>query len=164
MPEHLEETLRTWLSDGFKVIMEKRPDLTRVGAKDSRMFLSGQEVDGEIVDCHHATAHLPETSGHAASKDGWYGKWRRILLEEDNGVDRVPGAIRGLRNRAGDEASREELRTICNDFNGRRGRMQHADLKRRGWPINGVRLTRYFFLQNKFAPSRPCQQGGLIFF
>ena len=55
MPEHLEETLRTWLSDGFKVIMEKRPDLTRVGAKDSRMFLSGQEVDGEIVDCHHAT-------------------------------------------------------------------------------------------------------------
>ena len=89
MPEHLEETLRTWLSDGFKVIMEKRPDLTRVGAKDSRMFLSGQEVDGEIVDCHHATAHLPETSGHAASKDGWYGKWRRILLEEDNGVGRL---------------------------------------------------------------------------
>ncbi len=34
-----------------------------------------------------------------------------------------------------DDASREELRTICNDFNGRRGRMQHADLKRRGWPI-----------------------------
>ncbi|MCY4185361.1 MAG: hypothetical protein OXD45_08630 [Rhodobacteraceae bacterium] len=89
MPEHLEETLRTWLSDGFKVIMEKRPDLTRVGAKDSRMFLSGQEVDGEIVDCHHATAHLSETSGHAASKDGWHGKWRRILLEEDNGVDRL---------------------------------------------------------------------------
>jgi len=115
--------------------MEKRPDLTRVGAKDSRMFLSGQEVDGEIVDCHHATAHLSETSGRAASKDGWHGKWRRILLEEDNGVDRVPGAIRGLRKRAGDEASREELRTICNDFNGRRGRMQHADLKRRGWPI-----------------------------
>ena len=50
--------MRTWLSDGFKVIMEKRPDLTSVGAadgaKDSRMFLSGQEVDGEIVDCHHA--------------------------------------------------------------------------------------------------------------
>ena len=72
MPEHLEETLRTWLSDGFKVIMEKRPDLTRVGAKDSRMFLSGQEVDGEIVDCHHATAHLSEASGHADLKRrGW---------------------------------------------------------------------------------------------
>ena len=41
MPERLEETLRKWLSDGFKVIMEKRPDLTSADAKDSRMFLSG---------------------------------------------------------------------------------------------------------------------------
>ena len=34
-----------------------------------------------------------------------------------------------------DEGSREELRTIYNYFNERRGRMQYAELKRRGLPI-----------------------------
>ncbi|MCY4184286.1 MAG: hypothetical protein OXC82_13155 [Rhodobacteraceae bacterium] len=139
MPEHLKETLKKWLSDGFKVIMTKRPDLTSVGAadsaKDNRSFLSGQEVTEEIVDFHHATTHLSKASGHAASKEDWYGEWRSVLLEEDNGVDRVLGAIEDIWNRSGDEEAREELRTICNCFNERRGRMQHADLKRRGLPI-----------------------------
>ena len=139
MPEHLKGTLKKWLSDEFNVIMEKRPDLTSVGAadgaKDNWTFLSGQEVDEEIVDFYHATTYLSKVSEHAVSKDEWYGKWRTILLEEDNGVDRVLGAIRGLCNRAGDEGSREELRTVWNYFNERRGRMQYADLKRRGLPI-----------------------------
>ena len=127
MPEHLKETLKTWLSDAFEAIMKKRPDLISVGAadgaKDNWTFLSGQEVNEEIVDFSHATTSLSEASAHASSKDVWYGKWRSILLEEDNGVDRVLGAIRGLRNRARDTASREELRGIDNYFNARRGRM-----------------------------------------
>ncbi len=139
MPEHLKETLKKWLSDEFEAIMKKRPDLISVGAadgaKDNWTFLSGQEVNEEIVDFYHATMYLSEASAHASSKEVWYGKWRSILLEEDNGVDRVLGAIRGLRNRAQDDASREELSGIYNYFNERRGRMQYADLKRRGLPI-----------------------------
>ena len=139
MPEHLKGTLKKWLSDEFEAIMRKRPDLTSVGAadgaRDNWSFLSGLEVTEEIVDFYHATTYLSDASEHAASKDSWYGKWRSILLEEDNGVDRVIGAIRGLYNRARDEGSREELRVICNYFNERRGRMQYADLKRRGLPI-----------------------------
>ena len=123
MPEHLKGTLKIWLSDAFEAIMRKRPDLTSVGAadgaRDNGSFLSGLEVDEEIVDFYHATTYLSAASEHAASKDAWYGKWRSILLEEDNGVDRVIGAIRGLYNRACDEGPREELRVICNYFNER---------------------------------------------
>ncbi|MCY4185319.1 MAG: hypothetical protein OXC82_00515 [Rhodobacteraceae bacterium] len=34
IPEHMKGTLRKWLSDGFKVIMARHPDLTSVGAAD----------------------------------------------------------------------------------------------------------------------------------
>ena len=139
MPEHLKETLKQWLSDEFSVIMAKRPDLTSVGAadgaKDNWSFLSGLEVTEEIVDFYHATTYLSKASAHASSKDDWYGEWRSVLLEEDDGVDRVLGAIEDLWHRAGDEESREELLSIWKYFNERRGRMQYADLKRRGLPI-----------------------------
>ena len=118
--------------------MRKRPDLTSVGAadgaRDNGSFLSGLEVDEEIVDFYHATTYLSAASEHAASKDAWYGKWRSILLEEDNGVDRVIGAIRGLYNRACDEGPREELRVICNYFNERQGRMQRSGMR---WSMAG---------------------------
>ncbi len=103
MPEHLKGTVKKWLSDAFRVIMEKRPDLTSVGAadgaKDNWSFLSGQE----IVDFYHATTYLSKVSEHAVSKVDWYEEWRSVLLEEDEGVDSVLGAIGDLCNRSGGE-------------------------------------------------------------
>ena len=125
MPEHLKGTLKQWLTDEFETIMRKHPDLTSVGvadgAGDNWTFLSGRILDAEIVDFYHATAYLAKASEHAASKDGWYVKWRRILLEDDNGVDRVPNAIRSLRNRSSDKGSWKELGTIYNYLYKRRG-------------------------------------------
>lgn len=160
MPEHKKLTLKRWMGAEFEEIMRKRPDLTSVGvadgAKDNWTFLSGQVVDEEVIDFYHATTYLLEASVHASSKDEWYAKWCSILLEKDNGVDRVLGAIWEHMEQAVGEDAREELQGVWNYFNVRRGRMHHVDIKRRGLPIGSgyVEAANKTHVQERMKRSR----------
>ena len=117
-------------------MLKRRPGLTLLaiadGAADNRTFLSGLMPDAEAMDVFHAASHLAGASEHAASTAEWFRRWRQVLGDEPDGVIQVIRAIRGLRERAGNETARRELGRILSDFRKHRHRMRDHELRRQG--------------------------------
>ncbi len=139
MPEKNKLALKHWLAQELEASLRKRPDLTFVtvadGAPDNWSFLTQLAPEEEILDFYHACEHLHDAAQYAQSKTSWFSKWRHLLRHDHDGVERVIGAIRGLRDRAQSETERTELDVILTYFRTHRHRMNYAALRAKGLPI-----------------------------
>ena len=65
---------------------------------------------------------------HAHACDPWFRKWRTVLRDEPDGVDRVVRAIRYLRSKASSHHAYKELDRELRFFRKKRDRMRYAKL------------------------------------
>ena len=92
MPEAGKETLKAQLAEEVAHIRKVRPDLQLVAvadaAPDNWTFLDRLRPDERAVDFFHACEHLNEISDHAVASN-WYEKYRAVLLDDVDGIDKV---------------------------------------------------------------------------
>ena len=114
-----------------------RPDLPLVAvadaAPDNWTFLEELRPDERAVDFFHACEHLSEVADHAVATD-WYDRYRAVLRDDENGVDKVVRAICHLRDKATGSALKILNRELA-FFRKNRHRMRYASLKTRGYPV-----------------------------
>ena len=138
MPEAGKVTLKAQLMDEVAYIREARPDLRLVAVADAAVdnwtFLEGIEPDEQAVDFFHACEHLGVVADHAVAA-GWYEKYRKVLLDDANGVDKVIRAICHLRDRATTATALKDLERELKFFRKHRRRMRYAVLKAGGYAI-----------------------------
>lgn len=142
MPEANKATLKSQLSAEIDAILAQRPQLKLVkvadGAKDNWTYLSHTLAPGtELVDYFHAVQHLKVAfdaayGEHTAMADAQFHKYRHILRDEHEGIDKV---IRGLRHLRRKHPRRKALKTQLAYFRGHRARMQYATAKEQYLPI-----------------------------
>ena len=125
MPQDGKTNPKRWLVQECSPVLKRRPDLTVLAiadcSTDNWTFLSGLLL---------ATA-----SEHAASPEAWFRRWRQVLRDEPDGVIRLIRAIRGLRERAGNETARQELTRVLSCFCEHRHRMRYHELRAQGLVI-----------------------------
>ena len=138
MPEAGKVTLKAQLMDEVAYIREARPDLRLVAVADAAVdnwtFLESIEPDEQAVDFFHACEHLGVVADHAVAA-GWYEKYRKVLLDDANGVDKVIRAICHLRDRATTATALKDLERELKFFRKHRRRMRYAVLKAGGYAI-----------------------------
>ena len=104
MPEAGMTSLKARLLTEVATIREARPDLVLVAAADGALsnweFLAKLDPHAEVLDIWHAVQHLHVAAQSARDPDGWFRKWRGVLMNERDGVERVIRAIRHLRGQA----------------------------------------------------------------
>ena len=129
MPQGGKTALKRWLAQECSHVLRRRPDLTVLaiadGSADNWAFLSGLMPDAEALDFFQ----------HAASPGAWFRRWRRVLRDEPDGVIRLIRAIRGQRERSGNETARQELTRVLNYFCEHRHRMRYHELRAQGLVI-----------------------------
>jgi hypothetical protein len=141
-PEANKATLKTMIEAELAVVRERRPDLALVkladGAADNWTFLARTLKDGvELVDFFHAAEHLNEALG-AAYGEGTtearrrFANLRHVLLEEDEGVERVIRALDYLRRK---HKRHTTIAQAASYFRKHRHRMSYAAAKKAGLPI-----------------------------
>jgi hypothetical protein len=118
------------------------------------------------VDAWHAVQHLKGCADDAFGKDTedgrkWFGKHRRILLDDARGIGRIIDAIRcPVRKDRGGKLLRRELEF----FRRNRARMDYRGAKDAGCPIGSgcVESANKFLVQQRMKRSgqRWGQEGG----
>ena len=95
----------------------------------------------KLIDFYHTTEHLSKASEALFGKtsgqsDAWYKKYRKKLLEEDDGAECVLRSIAYYsQNRRLSKSRREKLEAERTYFRRNKGRMSYADFIVRGLPI-----------------------------
>jgi len=142
MPEAKKSTLKSVITAEVQTVLAQRPDLAVVkiadGTKDNWTYLTSLVPEGEErVDFYHAAAHLK------AALDAAYGestpkgqaqftKYRHILLEDTEGVEKVIRALRYLRSK---HRRRQRIGEVLGYFRRHRHRMDYAVAASRQLPI-----------------------------
>jgi len=142
MPETKKATLKSIISAEVQAALGQRPELTVVkvadGAADNWTFLATLVPDGEErVDFYHAAEQLK------AAVDAAYGestpkgqaqfqKYRHILLEDPDGVEKVIRALVYLRSK---HRQRKRIGEVLGYFRRHRHRMDYAAAASRKLPI-----------------------------
>ena len=138
MPEAGKETLKAQLAEEVAHIRKVRPDLQLVAvadaAPDNWTFLEKLRPDERAVDFFHACEHLSTVSDHAVVAD-WYEKYRVVLCNDADGIDKVIRAIRYLRDKATTKTALKVLDRELRFFRKNRRRMRYANLKAKGYAI-----------------------------
>ena len=98
------------------------------GAVDNWRFLDTLEPDASGIDFFHSCEHLHVVAEHAHDCGPWFRKWRAVLRDETDGVDRVIRAIRYLRSKASSHHAYKELDRELRFFRKNRERMRYAEL------------------------------------
>ena len=115
-----------------------RPDLQIVAvadaAADNWTFLEKLRPDEQVVDFFHACEHLSDVADHAVATD-WYDKYRAVLRDDANGIDKVIRAIRHLRDKATTTAALKDLERELKFFRKHKRRMRYASLNAKGYAI-----------------------------
>lgn len=142
MPESKKETLKAWLSEEFKHLVETRPELTTTavadGAKDNWTYLDSLPLDEPgMVDIYHAREHLKKAFENGYGKGNprgkaQYAKYRKILKEDPSGVEKV---IRALAYLSKKHPRRKILARELAYFRKNRHRMRYAEQREKGLPI-----------------------------
>lgn len=178
MPESGKVTLKSMLTSELGAALAERPDLTLValadGARDNWTYLQGDVLDvlGDdyrkvaILDFFHATEHLNAALG-AAYGEGTvearnkFDAYRRILLEDPNGVEKVIRALARLHKRF---PRRSKIASVLQYMRNHRHMMRYADYSEVGLPIgSGVveAACKTLVTQRmKHSGMRWGQQGG----
>ena len=132
MPEAGKVTLKAQIMEEVACIRKARPDLRLVAIADAAVdnwtFLEGLQPDEQVVDFFHACEHLSVVSDHAVATD-WYDKYRGILRDDAEGIDRVIRGIRYLHDKATTKSALEDLKRELNFFRKHRRRMRYASLQ-----------------------------------
>jgi hypothetical protein len=143
MPEPKKETLKRMLLLELGSVLGARPEIKIVkladGAADNWEFLDELPWDAEavLVDFFHATEHMSAAFG-AAYGDGsiaarnQFDVWRRMLLEDDTGADKV---IRALARLAKKHPRNRTIAKSLGYFRNHRHRMRYAQAHRRHLPV-----------------------------
>ncbi len=142
MPEPGKKQLKSQLAENVATALEQRPDLNLVkladGAKDNWRFLTNALHPGEgveLVDFYHASDHLSdafETAYGKGKAKAQYKKYRIILRDEVNGVEKVIRALDYLNKK---HPRRKQLAKELNYFRNNRHRMQYATARADNLPI-----------------------------
>jgi len=142
MPESRKVTLKSQLTAEIAAVLDRRPELHLVkvadGAKDNWTYLSDALPGGtELVDFFHAVQHLKAAfdtayGEHTTKADAQFQKYRTILRDEHDGVEKV---IRALVHLDKKHPRRKPLKTELTYFRRHRTRMQYAAAKEANLPI-----------------------------
>lgn len=142
MPESKKATLKSQLTAEIQSVLAQRPALKLVkvadGAKDNWTYLSDMLPAGtELVDFFHAAHHLKDAFDAAygentAKADAQFRKYRHILRDEPDGVEKV---IRALLYQHNKHPRRQKLRRELLYFRRHRARMHYAAAKQNNLPI-----------------------------
>ena len=142
MPESKKATLKSMLSAELDGVVTRHPELTLVkladGAKDNWTYLHGIFPEAEeVVDYFHAVSHLKKAFDAAYGENttqalGQFKKYRHILRDDANGVEKVIRALVYLRKH---HPRRKAIATELGYFRGHRHRMRYAQMTARDLPI-----------------------------
>ena len=142
MPEKHKATLKDTLSEEIAAVLGQRPDLTLVkladGAKDNWSYLGAVLPQGiEIIDFYHACEHLKVAFDAAygecsAKSNAQFEKYRHLLRDEEEGVEKVIRALSYLRDT---HPRKEKLSTELAYFRRYRHRMRYARVQAQSLPI-----------------------------
>ena len=142
MPESKKATLKSMLSAELDGVVTRHPELTLVkladGAKDNWTYLHGIFPEAEeVVDYFHAVSHLKKAFDAAYGENttqalGQFKKYRHILRDDANGVEKVIRALVYLRKH---HPRRKAIATELGYFRGHRHRMRYAQMTARDPPI-----------------------------
>ena len=142
MPEKHKATLKDTLSEEIAAVLGQRPDLTLVkladGAKDNWSYLGAVLPQGiEIIDFYHACEHLKVAFDAAygecsAKSKAQFEKYRHLLHDEEEGVEKVIRALSHLRDT---HPRKKKLSTELGYFRRYRHRMRYARVQAQNLPI-----------------------------
>jgi len=142
MPEKHKATLKDTLSEEIAAVLGQRPDLTLVkladGAKDNWSYLGAVLPQGiEIIDFYHACEHLKVAFDAAygecsAKSKAQFEKYRHLLRDEEEGVEKVIRALSHLRDT---HPRKKKLSTELAYFRRYRHRMRYARVQAQNLPI-----------------------------
>ena len=137
MPEAGKVTLKAQIAEEVAYIRKVRSDLRLVAvadaAADNWTFLERLQPDKQAVDFFHACEHLSDVADHAVTTD-WYDKYRTVLRDDANGIDKVIRA-RHLRDKATTATALKDLERELRFFRKHRSRMRYANLNVMGYTI-----------------------------
>ena len=166
MPETGMTGLKARLMSEVAKLREARPDLVLVAAADGALsnweFLAKLDPHAEVLDIWHALEHLHVAAQSARDPDRWFRKWRKVLMDDRDGVERVIRAVRHLR----DSCSRglEDVERELAFFRKNRSRMRYKALKDRNLPIGSgvVEAANKSIVTKRFKGSgmRWSMEGG----
>ena len=142
MPEAKKATLKAVLTAEVQTVLAQRRDLTVVkiadGAKDNWTYLATLVPGGEErVDFYHAAEQLKTALDAAYGEStpkgqAQFTKYRHILLEDTDGVEKVIRALRYLRSK---HRRRKRIGEVLGYFRCHRHRMDYAAAASRQLPI-----------------------------
>ena len=142
MPEKHKATLKDTLGQELAAVLGQRPDLTLVkladGAKDNWSYLGAVLPQGiEIIDFYHACEHLKAAFDAAYGENSsrskaQFEKYRHLLRDEHNGVEKVIRALCHLRDT---HPRKRKLSTELAYFRRHRHRMRYAQAQAQNFPI-----------------------------
>ncbi len=166
MPEAGMTGLKARLLSEVARIREVRPDLVLVAAADGALsnweFLAKLDPHAEVLDVWHALEHLHVVAQSARDPDCWFQKWRSVLMDEHDGVERVIRAIRYLRDSCG--RGRADVERELEYFRKNKLRMRYRALKDRNLPIGSgvVEAANKSIVTKRFKGSgmRWSMEGG----
>ena len=166
MPEAGMTSLKARLLTEVATIREARPDLVLVAAADGALsnweFLAKLDPHAEVLDIWHAVQHLHVAAQSARDPDGWFRKWRGVLMNERDGVERVIRAMRHLRDRR--SRGRADVERELGFFRKNRSRMRYRALQDRNLPIGSgvVEAANKSIVTKRFKGSgmRWSMEGG----
>jgi hypothetical protein len=138
MPEKHKATLKDTLSEEIAAVLEQRPALTLVkladGAKDNWTYLGAVLPQGiETLDFYHACEHRKAAfdaayGDNSAKSKAQFEKYRHLLRDEADGVEKVIRALCHLRDT-------HPLSTELAYFRRHRHRMRYAQAQAQNLPI-----------------------------
>ena len=142
MPESKKATLKSMLAAEVSAALGQRPDLTVVtvadGARDNWTYLDALVPEGTpVLDFYHAAEHL-KAALDAAYGDGsakgqaQFKKLRHVLLEDEDGVEKVIRALVYLRNK---HRRRQRIGEVLRYLRRNRHRMRYAEVRAQSLPI-----------------------------
>jgi hypothetical protein len=142
MPESKKATLKSMLAGEVHAALGQRPDLTVVkvadGARDNWTYLDALVPDGTVVvDFYHAAeqlkAALDAAYGQGSAKGlAQFNKLRHVLLEDEDGVEKVIRALVYLRNK---HRRRQRIGEVLRYLRRNRHRMRYAQIRAQHLPI-----------------------------
>ena len=129
MPEKNKVTLKEQLTEELAHVRRMAPDLDIVavadGARTNWDWLEGV-TEHTLVDYWHACQHLAKARDAIGDKgEAWYRRYKRLLIDDLQGADKVLRSLRYHRGRAKTAAHAATLREVVTYFENNRRRMAY---------------------------------------
>ena len=128
------------------------------GAKDNWSFLNPL-TQKQILDFYHASGHLGDFAQAAFPLQGARKRWLEqaleLLLEKENGAERVYRKMQEQFDRISDQTAQEKAAPHLTYFKNQKHRMNYQYFRDQGWPIGSgvVEASCKTLIKQRFAQS-----------